>query len=116
MPQRTKNLPAMQETQIQFLGQEDSLEKGMATHFSILPGELHGQRSLAAVHGTTESDTAGQLKLSVSLGPYSLKGTSHCHHFFEIILTVNNCKFLQFISFASSNIYFLSVFLILLEL
>ena len=26
----------MQETQIQFLGQEDSLEKEMATHFSIL--------------------------------------------------------------------------------
>ena len=45
MPQRAKNLPAMQETQIQVLGQEDSLEKGMATHFSILLGELHGQRA-----------------------------------------------------------------------
>jgi len=34
-----KNLPAMQEpqeTQVQSLGQEDPLEKGMATHFSIL--------------------------------------------------------------------------------
>ena len=31
-----KNLPAMQETQVQFLGQEDSLEKGMANHSSIL--------------------------------------------------------------------------------
>ena len=31
-----KNLPAMQETQVRFLGQEDSLEKGMATHSSIL--------------------------------------------------------------------------------
>ena len=31
-----KNLPAMQETQIQFLGQEDSLEKEMATNSSIL--------------------------------------------------------------------------------
>ena len=29
------------------LGQEDPLEKGMATHSSILPGEFHGQRSLA---------------------------------------------------------------------
>ena len=73
--QRAKNLPAMQETQIQFLGQEDTLEKGMATHFSILPGEFHEQRSLAAVHGTTESDTTEQLKLLVSLGLYSLKGT-----------------------------------------
>ena len=36
MAQMVKNLPAMQETQVRFLGQEDSLEKGMATHFSIL--------------------------------------------------------------------------------
>ena len=31
-----KNLPAMQETQARSLGQEDPLEKGMATHSSIL--------------------------------------------------------------------------------
>jgi len=31
-----KNLPAKQETQIQSRGQEDPLEKGMATHSSIL--------------------------------------------------------------------------------
>ena len=31
-----KNVPAMQETQLQFLGQEDPLEKEMATHSSIL--------------------------------------------------------------------------------
>ena len=31
-----KNLPAIQETWIQFLGGEDSLEKGMVTHSSIL--------------------------------------------------------------------------------
>ena len=31
-----KNLPAPQETQVQSLGQEDSLEKGMATHSNIL--------------------------------------------------------------------------------
>ena len=34
--QLLKNLPAMQETQVQSLGQEDPLEKGMATHSSIL--------------------------------------------------------------------------------
>ena len=32
-----KNAPAMKETQAQSLGQEDPLEKGMATHSSILP-------------------------------------------------------------------------------
>ena len=31
-----KTLPAMQETQVRSLGQEDPLEKGMATHSSIL--------------------------------------------------------------------------------
>ena len=31
-----KSLPAMQETQVQSLGQEDPLEKGKATHSSIL--------------------------------------------------------------------------------
>ena len=31
-----KNLPAMQETGVRSLGQEDPLEKGMATYFSIL--------------------------------------------------------------------------------
>ena len=34
--QLVKNLPALQETQVQFLGQEDPLEKEMATHSSIL--------------------------------------------------------------------------------
>ena len=36
MAQTVKNLPAMQETQGQSLGWENSLEKGMATHSSIL--------------------------------------------------------------------------------
>ena len=34
--QSVKNLPAMQETQVRFLSQEDPLEAGMATHSSIL--------------------------------------------------------------------------------
>ena len=34
--QSVKNLPAMQEIQVQFLGQEDPMEKEMATHSSIL--------------------------------------------------------------------------------
>ena len=34
--QTVKNLPAMQETKVQSLGQEDPLEKDMATHSSIL--------------------------------------------------------------------------------
>ena len=34
--QTVKNPPAVQETLVQSLGQEDPLEEGMATHFSIL--------------------------------------------------------------------------------
>ena len=34
--QMVKNLPAMQESWVRFLGWEDPLEKGMANHFSIL--------------------------------------------------------------------------------
>ena len=36
MAQVVKNLPAMQETWVQSLGREDPVEKGIATHFSIL--------------------------------------------------------------------------------
>jgi len=42
-----KKSACTQETQVQSLGREDPLEKGKVTHSSILPGESHGQRSLA---------------------------------------------------------------------
>ena len=57
--QSVKNLPAMQETWVRFLGQEDPLEKEMATHSSIItwktpwteePGRLQTM-------GPQESDT-----------------------------------------------------------
>ena len=59
MAQMSKNLPAMQETLAQSLGQEDPLEEGMTTHSSILArkipwtGELGGLQSM----GHKESDT-----------------------------------------------------------
>ena len=40
MAQIVKNLPAMQETWVQSLGQENPLEKGMATHSSILTWKI----------------------------------------------------------------------------
>ena len=50
MTQTVENLPAMQEVQVLFLGQEDPLEKGMATLSPVfLHGEFHGQ---AAKSGT----------------------------------------------------------------
>ena len=47
----------MWEIQVQSWGREDPLEEEMATHSVLLPGESHGQRSLATVHGVTESWT-----------------------------------------------------------
>ena len=38
--QMVENLPAMQETWVQTLGREDTLEKGKATHASILAWEI----------------------------------------------------------------------------
>ena len=54
-----KNLPAMQETQVRSLGQEDPPEEEMAIHPVFLSGESHGQRSLAGYSpwGRKESDT-----------------------------------------------------------
>ena len=57
-----KNLPAvkeLQETWLPSLGREDPLEEGMATHSVFLPGESHGQTSLAgnSPWGRKESDT-----------------------------------------------------------
>ena len=49
-----KNLPAMQESQVRSLGWEDPLEKGIATHFSILGASLVAQvvKNLPAVQET----------------------------------------------------------------
>ena len=64
-----KNLPAMQEIQVQSLGWEDPLGKGMVTHSSILawrmpwteePGRLYSS------WGHRESNTTEQLTLSLS--------------------------------------------------
>ena len=56
--QTVKNLPAIQ-TRVQSLGQEDPLEKAMATHSSILAYRIPRQRALVSyiVHGVTKSWT-----------------------------------------------------------
>ena len=58
--QTVKVLPTMQETRVRFLGQEDPLEKEMATHSSILAWEIPWTEEtggLQSVHGVTkESD------------------------------------------------------------
>ena len=51
-----KNLPAIQETQVQTLGWEESLEKGMAIHIKYSCLENFMTEELAG-HGVTESQT-----------------------------------------------------------
>ena len=55
--QMVKNLSPVQETWVQFVGQEDPLEKGMATHSSILAWRIPIDRGTwqAAVHGVEKS-------------------------------------------------------------
>ena len=45
--QTVKNLSAMQETQVLFLGQEDPLEKEMATHSTILAWRIPGTEEIS---------------------------------------------------------------------
>ena len=58
-----KNLPAMQETQVQSLGWEDPLEKGMETHSSILAWEIPWTKKPGGLQfmRSQESDTTAQL-------------------------------------------------------
>ena len=74
MAQIVKNLPVMWETQILSLGQEDPLEKGIATHSSILawrtpwaeePGVLQSMRSQRVGHNSV-TNTFIEVRLLVN--------------------------------------------------
>ena len=59
VPQIIKNTPTMQENWVRFLGWEDPLEEGMATHSSILAWRIPMDSGAwqAAVHGVAKSWT-----------------------------------------------------------
>ena len=57
--QMAKNLPAMQETRVQSLSREDLLEKGMATHSSVLAWRIPWTEDPAGLLQTMESQRAG---------------------------------------------------------
>ena len=68
---RSKNLPAVQETRIRSLGWEHPLEKGMATHSSILGPWVHGSmgpKEYSWSMGPEESDTTELLTHIPGLG------------------------------------------------
>ena len=57
MAQTVKNLLAVQETQVASLGQEDPLEKEMATQYSCLENPMDRGDWQVTVHGVTKSWT-----------------------------------------------------------
>ena len=63
-----KRLPTVRETQVQFLGCEDLLEKAMATHSSILAWKIPWTKESGRYsHGVAESDTTERLHLNLNL-------------------------------------------------
>ena len=71
----TKNLPAMQETWVWSLGQEDPLEKRMATHSSILAWRIPWTEKSGSLHspwGQTESDTTEPLTQRLWAVPWKI--------------------------------------------
>ena len=90
MAQRLKRLPAMWETWVHSLGQEDPLEKEMATHSSILalPGESHGRRSLVGYSpwSRKESNTTEQLHFHLyAVLKYKDKETEKTKYLFSFL-------------------------------
>ena len=67
MAQMAKDLLAMQEARVPSLGQEDPLEKGMATHSSILAWRIPRTEGPGGLHPMGSQDTTERL--------------THTHHF-----------------------------------
>ena len=69
--QMVKSLPAVQETWVQFLGQEDPLEKGMATHSSVLAWRIPiDGRTWQAAGGTWQAAVRRVKKSQTGLRDY----------------------------------------------
>ena len=82
----------MQETRVQFLGWEDPLAKGLATHSSILPWRILWDRGVwrATVHGVTKSQTGLKLlsmHACIMCFPSSLQNRDLTqHHVFHLLI------------------------------
>ena len=68
MAQLVKNPPAMQETWVRSLGWEDPLEKGKATHSSILAREFHGLYSPWGGTDMTDFHLTNKIPINVDTG------------------------------------------------
>ena len=117
-----KNPSAMLETQVQFLGWEDPLEKGNTTHSSILPGESRGQTSLpgyspwghinyslpdSSIHGDSPGKNIGVGCCSLLQGillTYKDWATKHTPTCFMYLWNARCILYLKHISIRTSHI------------
>ena len=117
-----KNPSAMLETQVQFLGQEDPLEKGNTTHSSISPGESGGQTSLpgyspwghmnyslpdSSIHGDSPGKNIGVGCRSLLQGvflTYKFWATKHTPTCFMYLWNARCILYLKHISIRTSHI------------
>ena len=112
MAQSVKRLPAMRETGVRSLGQEDPLEKEMATHSSILawripwteePGRLQSMGSQRVGHRTWLSDFISFFlsRLLPSLGIATITPISSrsCFQFAGVYTQKWNCSSVSFCSY-----------------
>ena len=75
--QTVKNLPAIQETQVRSLSRDDPLEKGMATHSSILAGRIPWREEPDSPWGHKVLDTTEQLTLSLFFSESRVRARLH---------------------------------------
>ena len=81
--QVVKNLPAMQETQVQSLGREVPLKKGIATHSSIFAWRIPSDRLQSVGSQRVRDDLAQQEQQGKTLGE---RLTSLLLHFFVVVV------------------------------
>ena len=75
MLQWIKNLPAMQEMQVQSLGREDPLEEGMATHSSILAWRIPWTEEPGGLQSMGFQNSLTRLK-QLSMHAQAIRGTT----------------------------------------
>ena len=82
--QMVKHLPTRWETWVRSLGQDDLLEKEMATQPVLLPGKSHGWRSMVGYSpwGRKESDTTKRLHFHCH---YCHHHHHHHHHYKQLV-------------------------------
>ena len=84
MAQSVKNLPAKQESQVQSLGRQDPLEKGMATHSSILAWRIPWTEELGRLQ-SVGSQRVGHNWMTNTFTHFNL-GTLKCLPFFMVVI------------------------------